>query len=305
MATGKYRRPSGGDGRARRNLHLGHGIRSRGAQGGCRHRRSRRAAPEEHRRSRSRLGYCSIREAGKIISGATPPGKRIMILAGSQRCSLPARRHVCIAMAKALRAATAIHRGAAVHESERRYGPGLFCRRHHRRPDHRSYQAVGSRRHRPQLGLRLQGKPLAWQMSGATSASASSSKAASGGPAIRSASTRSSSTPRPATIYGPIDSIAASRSIRRPGRDEPRDRQGARVKPSATESERMSRPPTANLEAYDYYLRAEQAARTGSRAGLRKALALYDKAEEARYRLLRSLRGRRTHEGLCLASWLR
>ena len=29
----------------------------------------------------------------------------------------------------------------------------------------------------------------------------------------------------------------------------------------------MARPPTANLEAYDYYLRAEQAARTGRRAG--------------------------------------
>ena len=42
----------------------------------------------------------------------------------------------------------------------------------------------------------------------------------------------------------------------------------------------MARPPTANLEAYDYYLRAEQAARTGERAGLREALALYDKAEE-------------------------
>ena len=52
------------------------------------------------------------------------------------------------------------------------------------------------------------------------------------------------------------------------------------VQPSAAESERMARPPTANLEAYDYYLRAEQAARTGGRAGLREALALYDKAEE-------------------------
>ena len=52
------------------------------------------------------------------------------------------------------------------------------------------------------------------------------------------------------------------------------------VQPSAAESERMARPPTANLEAYDYYLRAEQAARSGGRAGLREALALYDKAEE-------------------------
>jgi tetratricopeptide (TPR) repeat protein len=52
------------------------------------------------------------------------------------------------------------------------------------------------------------------------------------------------------------------------------------VEPSVAESERMARPPTANLEAYDYYLRAEQAARTGERAGLREALTLYDKAVE-------------------------
>lgn len=52
------------------------------------------------------------------------------------------------------------------------------------------------------------------------------------------------------------------------------------VQPSATESERMARPATSNLEAYDYYLRAEQAARSGGGSGLRKALALYEKAEE-------------------------
>src|SRR5206468_3373996 len=34
------------------------------------------------------------------------------------------------------------------------------------------------------------------------------------------------------------------------------------IQPSAEESERMARPPTANLEAYDDFLRAEQAART-------------------------------------------
>jgi TolB-like protein/class 3 adenylate cyclase/Flp pilus assembly protein TadD len=53
-----------------------------------------------------------------------------------------------------------------------------------------------------------------------------------------------------------------------------------RVQASTAESERMARPPTANLEAYDYYLRAEQAARAGDRARLREALALYGKAEE-------------------------
>ena len=49
---------------------------------------------------------------------------------------------------------------------------------------------------------------------------------------------------------------------------------------SPSEAERIARPPTANLEAYDYYLRAEQAARTGRRSRMLEALALFDKAEE-------------------------
>ena len=51
-------------------------------------------------------------------------------------------------------------------------------------------------------------------------------------------------------------------------------------KPSAAEASGWRARRPHNLEAYDYYLRAEQAARTGRRAGLREALALYDKAEE-------------------------
>ena len=51
------------------------------------------------------------------------------------------------------------------------------------------------------------------------------------------------------------------------------------VEPSPTEARRLSRPPTADLEAYDYFLRAEQASRTGGREGLQEALALYEKAE--------------------------
>jgi TolB-like protein/class 3 adenylate cyclase len=51
------------------------------------------------------------------------------------------------------------------------------------------------------------------------------------------------------------------------------------IKPSATEARRLSRVPTANLEAYDYFLRGEQAARNGERDGLQQALAFYDKAE--------------------------
>ncbi|RUL96419.1 tetratricopeptide repeat protein [Rhizobium chutanense] len=53
---------------------------------------------------------------------------------------------------------------------------------------------------------------------------------------------------------------------------------GLKLTPS--EAERIARPPTANLEAYDYYLRAEQAARTGRRSRMLEALALFDKAEE-------------------------
>jgi adenylate cyclase len=52
------------------------------------------------------------------------------------------------------------------------------------------------------------------------------------------------------------------------------------VEPSAREAMRLARPRTDNLEAYDYFLRAQQAARTGERDGLRQALTLYDKAEE-------------------------
>jgi TolB-like protein/class 3 adenylate cyclase len=47
---------------------------------------------------------------------------------------------------------------------------------------------------------------------------------------------------------------------------------------SASEQQRLARLPTKNLEAYDYYLRAEQAARTGFRPQLREALRLYEKA---------------------------
>jgi adenylate cyclase len=48
--------------------------------------------------------------------------------------------------------------------------------------------------------------------------------------------------------------------------------------PTALETQRMARPPTANLEAYDYYLRGEQAARTARPAAVREALDFYAKA---------------------------
>ncbi|TCN30197.1 adenylate/guanylate cyclase domain-containing protein [Sinorhizobium americanum] len=46
-----------------------------------------------------------------------------------------------------------------------------------------------------------------------------------------------------------------------------------------SETERIARPPTANLEAYDYYLRAEQARRTGRRSRMVEALADFEKAQ--------------------------
>ncbi|UTY46775.1 adenylate/guanylate cyclase domain-containing protein [Sinorhizobium fredii] len=51
------------------------------------------------------------------------------------------------------------------------------------------------------------------------------------------------------------------------------------VELTQSETVRISRPPTANLEAYDYYLRAEQAARTGRPSRMLEALALFEKAE--------------------------
>ena len=50
------------------------------------------------------------------------------------------------------------------------------------------------------------------------------------------------------------------------------------MKPTAVETQRMARPPTSNLEAYDDYLRGEQAARTGRPSSLREALGFYAQA---------------------------
>jgi adenylate cyclase len=47
------------------------------------------------------------------------------------------------------------------------------------------------------------------------------------------------------------------------------------VQPTESEKNRLAPPPTANLEAYDYYLRGEQAERTGL---LREALQHYEEA---------------------------
>lgn len=52
------------------------------------------------------------------------------------------------------------------------------------------------------------------------------------------------------------------------------------VRLSLSEQKRLERLPTQNLEAYDYYLRAEHAARTGFRPQLNEALALYKKSTE-------------------------
>jgi adenylate cyclase len=50
------------------------------------------------------------------------------------------------------------------------------------------------------------------------------------------------------------------------------------MNPTTSGTERMARPPTVNLEAYDYYLRGEQASRTGRPSALREALHFYAQA---------------------------
>jgi adenylate cyclase len=50
------------------------------------------------------------------------------------------------------------------------------------------------------------------------------------------------------------------------------------VELTTTEETRLARPPTDNLEAYDYYLRAEQAANSGDRRAVPRALSLYHRA---------------------------
>jgi TolB-like protein/class 3 adenylate cyclase/Flp pilus assembly protein TadD len=50
------------------------------------------------------------------------------------------------------------------------------------------------------------------------------------------------------------------------------------VELTPAEQARLARPPTRNLEAYDYFLRAEQAAKSGHQSELREALALYGRA---------------------------
>jgi adenylate cyclase len=52
------------------------------------------------------------------------------------------------------------------------------------------------------------------------------------------------------------------------------------VQLSVSEQQRLQRLPTTNLEAYDFFLRAEELARTGFRPQLRQAMRLYAKATE-------------------------
>ena len=91
---------------------------------------------------------------------------------------------------------------------------------------------------------------------------------------------RNWSTRRPATTYA-ADRFEPSRGgdFYRPGRNESGDIVKALgMTPTASETQRIACSPTANLEAYDYYLRGEQAARTGRASDLREALDFYAKA---------------------------
>ena len=71
------------------------------------------------------------------------------------------------------------------------------------------------------------------------------------------------------------------------------------MKPPVLETARIARPPTANLEAYDDYLRGEQATRAGRPSALREALDFY--AQVALDPSFAGVRGRRPHRRLCLA----
>ena len=141
----------------------------------------------------------------------------------------------------------------------------LLRRRDDRGPDHRPRQGLRPGRHRPQLRVRLQGPARRRRRkSPASSASATSSRAASAGPATGSASMRSSSTRPPVVTFGQTGRPQRRGRLRRPGRGDRAHRRGARGGADA----RPSRPgwrglPTTNLEAYDYFLRAEQAAKCG------------------------------------------
>ena len=103
----------------------------------------------------------------------------------------------------------------------------------------------------------------------------------SDGPATDCGSTRNWSTQSRALISGRTGSIAARATCspsrtRSSGKSSPRSR--SQLSPS--EQARLNRPPTSNLEAYDSFLRAERAARSGFRPEFRNALALYAKATQ-------------------------
>ena len=174
---------------------------------------------------------------------------------------------------------TAFRRRAAVRESERRSGPGLLRRRHHRGFDHRPCQAFRPGCHRAQLRFAYKGRPVVL----ADVARDLGVRYVVEGSVRRAGEQIRINAQLIDTATG--DHLWADRFDRGVAdvfavQDEmSRDIVKALgVRPSAAEKQRMARPPTANLEAYDYYLRGEQAARTGGVTASARGAAFYERA---------------------------
>ena len=182
-------------------------IRSKSA---CPRTRSRRvsAAPGESARR--------VQTRAFLHWPRSPLALARVLAAGGVRlaCGLGAAFAGRLRRRQARQRAAALDRRAAVRESERRQGAGLFRRRDHRRPDDRPVAPARQLRHRARHGLHLQGQAHRRQADRARprrALSARRQRAASR--ARRSRSTRSSSRPKPARMSGPTGSTASAASL--------------------------------------------------------------------------------------------
>ena len=219
----QHRRPHAGARRAGRRRHLRHRLRPGEGEAAGRLRLARRAEGQEHRRAGAGLPRACMdpAAAGKTVA-APKHGLRVWRVAGGSRgdrrpgCWLA--RRVVAAVAAGGRSATAnvaaaddqaVARRAALRQSERRRRAGLSRRRHHRGSDDGAGAHPRPLRDLAQRRLHLQGQgSAAGADRHASSAFATSWKAASAAPATTCASMPSSSTRRPAAICGPSASTA-------------------------------------------------------------------------------------------------